>query len=143
MFGEPKVQRGRKSAAATEIAMVEGLTDIVPRPHPPAELSDEEAVEWVVICNAVPAGYFPSATHMVVVQYCRHVVVARHLSELIHKCERGRRFDLGQYRRLCSLQQRETLAIYGCLRSMRLTHLATYSRDRSPIPTEMPKPWES
>ena len=140
--GRPKA-RGRPPAAGRDVVLLERETDLVPRPQPPPELSDEEAAEWVALCNVVPADYFPGASHAIVVQYCRHRVVARHLAELVRKCGSGRKLDEGRYLRLCAAQQRETAAIYACLRSMRLTHLATYTRDRAPIAADMPKPWET
>jgi len=140
--GAPKTQRGRKSAAAREIVLLAGPGDAIPRPEPPAELSAEERYEWIDLCNALPATYFPPATRMMLVSYCRHVAVGRHWSELIHKCERTRPFDEKRYGWLCNQQRAETQAIYGCLRAMRLTHLASYAKERAAVPTEMAKPWE-
>ena len=54
------VQRGRKSQLSLLDAAV---TDVVPRPHPPAELTAEESAEWIAICNSVPADYFSQPTH--------------------------------------------------------------------------------
>jgi hypothetical protein len=133
----------RKTAASREVVLIRDEADIVERPQPPAELGPEERDEWIALCNAVPATYFPRATHMVLVQYCRHVVIARHLAELIQRMSAKKKFDLRQYRQLIREHRAETQAIYGCLRSMRLTHLATYQRDRTPIPEATPKPWLS
>lgn len=142
MHGEPKTQRGRKSKASQEIVLLATPGEALARPEPPAELSAEERYEWIGICNALPAGYFPPATRMMVVQYCRHVVVARHYAELIHKCERAKPFDEKRHGWLCRHQRQETTMIYNCLRSMRLTHLASYATDRAAVPDEMAKPWE-
>ena len=135
------MQRGRKSA----LSLLEtAMTDICPRPEPPAELSEEEGAEWIEMCNAVPADYFDKPAQVVLAQYCRHVVVARHLSELIRRCEKSKKFDAKQFRFLIREQRAETLAIYGCLRSMRLTHLAIKPSSRTPIPSNpMPRPWET
>ena len=142
-YGARDQPRGRKPSTG-DVVLVQSDTDLVPRPEPPVELGAEEADEWRAICNVVPADYFPAATHKIVVQYCRHVVVARHLAELIAKCGRAKRaFPLAQYLQLIREQRRETAAIYVCLRSMRLTHLATYSKDRAPIAADTPKPWET
>jgi hypothetical protein len=140
--GATKVQRGRKSAGSREIALLVSPGDAIARPEPPAELSAEERYEWIDLCNALPATYFPPATRMMLVQYCRHVVVGRHYAKLIHHCEDTVPFDEERYAKLCRCQRQETLAIYSCLRAMRLTHLASYATDRAAIPTEMAKPWE-
>jgi hypothetical protein len=134
----------RDTAASREVAvLIRDDADVVERPKPPAELSAEEADEWIALCNAVPATYFPASTHMVLVQYCRHVVIARHLSELIRRTSAKKKFDLRQYRQLIREHRAESVAIQSCLRQMRLTHMATYQRDRSPIPEPAPRPWLS
>jgi hypothetical protein len=134
-------QRGRKS----QLSLLEAaVTDVVPRPQPPAELTAEQSAEWIVICNSVPADYFSQPTHATLVQYCRHVVVARHLAELIQRCGKSKKIDTRQYRFLIREQRAETQAIYACLRSMRLTHLAIKPSSRSAIPSNpMPRPWET
>ena len=134
------MQRGRKSRLSLlDVA----LTDVVPWPEPPAELTADEAAEWIAICNSVPADYFAQPTYSTLMQYCRHVVVAQHLAELIQRCRKSKKFD-AQFRSLLREQRAETLAIYGCLRSMRLTHLAVKPSSRAAIPSNpMPKPWES
>lgn len=142
-YGARDRARGRAPAAARGVALIERETDLVPRPQPLAELSDEEAAEWVALCNVVPADYFPGATHMIVASYCRHVVIARHLAELIERCAKRRPFPTREYLGLIREQRGQTQAIYACLRSMRLTHLATYNKDRAPIAADVPKPWET
>jgi hypothetical protein len=37
----------------------------------------------------------------------------------------------------------ESAAVIDCLRALRLTHLASYARDRAPVPEATPKPWLS
>ena len=133
------VQRGRKSP----LTLLEtAVTDDCPRPEPPAELTAEEASEWVALCNVVPANYFNRAAQTTLTQYCRHVAVARHLAQLIHRCRQSKKFDV-QYRQLIREQRGETQAIYACLRSMRLTHLSIRSGRPAVAASPVPRPWET
>lgn len=139
---------GRETAASREVVIIRDDGDVVERPRPLPELGVEEAEEWVRICNAVPATYFPPATWVMLAQYCRHVVVARHLWQLIERMSKAaaskrKRFDLARYRQLIREHRAEGVAIYACLRSMRLTHLSSYNHDRAPLPEATPKPWLS
>jgi hypothetical protein len=132
-------QRGRKSP----LKLVEmAVGDICPRPVPPAELSDEEAAEWVALCNSLSPDYFTRPTHATLAQCCRHVVIARRLAELIHRLEKRKKFDERRYARLIKEHRAETLAITNCLRALRLTHLSIKPSSRSPIPASpLPRPW--
>jgi hypothetical protein len=135
------MQRGRKGPLKLlDVA----VTDVCPRPVPPAELTDEERDAWIVLCNALPGGYFNEPTFATLTQYCRHVVIARHLAELIHRLSAKKKLDVRQYRSLIREHRAVTLAIYNCLRAMRLTHLSVKPSSRSPIPANaMPRPWET
>ena len=66
-------QRGKKSAASLEVVNHSGVTEL-PRPQPLEELTDEQALEWRLIVNRLPADWFPAETHGILAQYCRHVV---------------------------------------------------------------------
>lgn len=135
---------GRETAASREVVIIRDEGDVVERPRPLPELGIEEAEEWVRICNAVPADYFPPATWVTLAQYCRHVVIARHLWQLIVRAGKSkRRLDAANYRSLIREHRAEGVAINACLRSMRLTHLSTYNHDRKPLPEATPKPWLS
>jgi hypothetical protein len=138
-------RRGRKSAASRDVVHIrDDLGDVVPRPAPLPELTPEEADEWRCICNAVPSTYFPPATWIMVAQYCRHVVFARHLAQMIRQVASSKKkFDMAHYRTLLREHRAEGAAIAGLLRSMRLTHLSSYTDDRTPLPEATPKPWLS
>ena len=133
-------QRGRKSELKLIVAAV---GDICARPSPPGELSDEEAAEWVAICNSLSPDYFTRPTYATLTQCVRHVCIARHLAELIHRLSAKKKFDLRQYRSLIREHRSETSAITNCLRALRLTHLAIKPSSRTPIPaSSVPRPWE-
>jgi hypothetical protein len=142
---EVRARGRRESAAARDVVLIrDDDGEVLERPKPLPELTPEEADEWRYICNAVPATYFPPATWMMLVQYCRHVVFARHLAQMIRQVQSTRKkFDLNQFRVLLREHRAEGAAIAGLLRSMRLTHLSSYADDRTPLPEAAPKPWLS
>jgi hypothetical protein len=133
-------QRGRKSALSLlEVA----VTDICPRPQPPAELNDEERDEWVRMCNGLPEDFFSRPTQTILGQLCRHQIVAKRLAAMIH-AKGTEKFD-AKLRFLLREQRNESMIIIGLLRSLRLTPLSVKQGSRSPIAARdsMPRPWES
>jgi hypothetical protein len=68
-------QRGRKSAASLSVPRG-NVVEMVPRPPPPSDLTDEQAEEWKAIVGRLPAEWFPRETWPVLVQFCRHTVPA-------------------------------------------------------------------
>jgi hypothetical protein len=138
--------RGRESGKSREVVLIrEDDAEVLERPQPPPELTAEERDEWHAICAAVPATYFAPATHMVVVSYCRHVVMARHLWQMLKHMERlpKKNFSLTDYRVLLGQHRASENAVAATLRTLRLTHLSAYATDRAPIPEAVPKPWLS
>ena len=75
--------RGRKSAGALTLTVVTGDVEVVRRPEPPTELTREQAAEWRAVVDRLPADWFARETHGLLVQYCRHVVAARRVAELV------------------------------------------------------------
>jgi cell division protein YceG involved in septum cleavage len=141
--------RGRESSASRDMVLIrDDDAEVIPRPKPIDGLTPEEADEWIAICNAVPAGYFVPATWNIVASYCRHVVVERHLAQMIAHLQRTHsptwaKFDYNKYERLIGQMRRESSIIASLLRTLRLTHLSNYAHDRTELPAEVPKPWLS
>jgi hypothetical protein len=54
-------------------------------------LTDEQATEWWAVVNRLPADWFPRETHALLIQYCRHVVSARRVAQLLTQAESARR----------------------------------------------------
>jgi hypothetical protein len=125
------------------------------RPEPPDELTAEEAVEWSVVVNRLPADWFPDESHQLLVQYCRHVVRARDIAGLL------RRFDLEwtetleglqRYDKLTAMGEREGRAISSLATRMRLSQQSRYQKataaTRTAMKTDPPwtqvpsKPWD-
>ena len=133
-------QRGRKSAAS--LSVVTGPVS-VQRPEPPADLTPEQSDEWWSVVEALPADWFPRETHGLLAQYCRHVVTARRVAQLIQATEAEAELDLAQLDQLYKMQEREGRAMSSLATRMRITQQALVDKrtDKGKGPTK--KPWES
>jgi hypothetical protein len=134
-------QRGRQSAASLTVISPNGI-ETLRRPDPPAELPDEQAEEWRAVVNRLAADWFPRETHQMLAQYCRHVVCARRVAQLIQSAEAGDEFDVADYARLLRMQELKSRAISSLATRMRLTHQATVRAELARKPPVLPKPWE-
>src|SRR3990167_5634469 len=133
--------RGRQSAAALSVISTEGIVTIR-RPEPPSELTDEQAQEWRAVVNRLPAEWFPREPHGLLVQYCRHVVAARRVAQLIAAAEGSENFDTEEYDRLLKMQEREGRAISSLATRMRMSQHSTYDKKKSKPIRGAKKPWE-
>lgn len=135
------MKRGRKSAA--ELAVVQQVTEIVPRPTAPDDLTDEQAAEWDAVVSRCPADWFPRETHGLLSQYCRHVVAARRVSQLIQQAETaGVGLDVDEYDQLLKMQEREGRAISSLATRMRISQQATFDKERKKDKQVSRKPWD-
>lgn len=125
-------QRGRKAAAALEVASIgrNGITT-VRRPGPPAELSDEMAEEWRRIVNGKPSDWFDAGAQPVLVQFCRHILAARRVGQLIAQQEASEDYDVDRHLALLRAQERQTAAIKAAATSLRLTPQSRYTPGRA------------
>ena len=134
--------RGRRSAAALSI-VPPGAVGITERPCPPGDLSAEQKVEWIAIVNRMPAEWFPVETHGMLAQYCRHVVAARRVAQLVAAAEADdEEFSVKDYDRLLKMQEREGRAISSLATKMRLSQQSTYDKSKKK-PGQARRPWES
>lgn len=134
-------QRGRKSAAALAIAE-NHLCEAIKRPDAPYDLSDEEAEEWWAVVNRMPADWFPRETHGMLAQYCRHVVRARRVAQLVHE-EEKLQFDLDRYDQLLKMQERESRIMSSLATRMRISQQATVRAEQARKPPAARPPWQS
>lgn len=134
-------KRGRQSAASLEIA-VHSVVETIQRPDAPYDLTDEQATEWWAVVNRMPADWFPRETHGMLAQYCRHVVAARRVAQLIAKAEKAKALDVGEYDQLLKMQEREGRAISSLATRMRISHQATVRAEQARKPKQVEKPWE-
>lgn len=132
----------RTSAAALTVVTPDGEITCESRAFPPAELTDEQRAEWLAVVNRLPADWFPRETHGMLAQYCRHVVAARRISQLIQAFESQDKLDIQEYDRLLKMQEREGRAISSLATRMRMSQQATSSADKRKPGQKAPKPWE-
>jgi hypothetical protein len=122
-------KRGRKSGASLAIRPVTPI-ETTQRPVPPDELSDEGAAEWREIVDRLPADWFTRETQALLVQYCRHVVAARHVSQLIAAIQEVEKFDFKAYHDALKMQQRESGILASLATKMRISQQSTYDKSR-------------
>ena len=135
-------QRGRKSSAALAITAASPI-ETIERPDAPYDLTDEQAAEWWAVVNRMPADWFPRETHGMLAQYCRHVVAARRVAQLIAQAEADDQLDVENYDRLLKMQEREGRAISSLATRMRISQQATVRAEQARKPPLTRKPWEA
>lgn len=115
----------------------------IPRAKPPDELTPEQKVIWHSIVNKLPADHFPPSTHLVLVEYVRHVVTARRIAHLKNQIENAATLNVEEYAQLCKLAESESRTLSSLATRMRMTQQSIYSarKGRGSEPPG-PKPWE-
>src|SRR6056300_1069359 len=133
-------QRGRKGM----LSVVSGA-DITAteRPSTPPELTKEQKMVWVDVVNGLPADWFSGNSTATLLQYCRHVVAANHVAELLEQMEAHDDIDVVAYDKLLKMQERESRIILSAATKMRFTPQATYDREKVKNVSQVQKPWES
>ena len=133
--------RGRTSGAALSVISSQGI-ETIRRPEPPNELTDEQSDEWRAVVTRLPADWFPRETHAMLAQYCRHVVGARRVAQLVGQIEAAKEFDLDAYDKALKMQEREGRAISSLATRMRISQQATVRAEKARKPSQVKKPWE-
>ena len=136
-------QRGRKSTA--ELSVIRA--DASFKPKAPRELSEEAATEWRHIVSRMPSNWFSRENEALLTQYCRHVVAAHRVAQLIAGAEGDEEFNLDDYDRLLKMQERELRACASLAVKMRLTQSTRMraekaAREIAHNPGGRPPPWE-
>jgi 3-methyladenine DNA glycosylase/8-oxoguanine DNA glycosylase len=90
----------------------------------------------------MPADWFPRETHGMLAQYCRHVVAARRVAQLIERVEAAPEFCIESYERLLRMQDKETRGMSLLATRMRLTQHTSKTYAAARKPSMVPKPWE-
>lgn len=134
--------RGRKSAASTKIIIASNV-EVINRPKPPRDVTPEQSDEWTAVVERMPADWFPRETHGLLTQYCRHVVAARRIAQLIVNVERAKSVDIDAYDKLLKMQEREGRAISSLATRMRISHQATVRAESAKKPNQVAAPWEN
>jgi len=134
--------RGRTSSAELSVISGNGV-ETVRRPSPPSDLTDEQADEWRAVVNRMSADWFPRETHGMLAQYCRHVVAARRVAQLVEQIERAEEFEIDAYDKALKMQEREGRAISSLATRMRISQQSTVRAEQARKPSQVKKPWES
>lgn len=141
-------KRGRRSAAAIEVVSARPV-EAVERPLAPDDLIDEETVVWAAVVGSMPADWFTPATAPLLAQYCRHVVQAKRIAEMIEKATSDidpetklPTLSIKDWDRLLKMQTRESEKIASLAVKMRISQSAIRNDrgNRQTRPTR--KPWE-
>jgi hypothetical protein len=135
-------QRGRKSASSLTVIQA-GPVETIQRPDSPYDLDDEQSDEWRKVVNRLPADWFPPETHAMLAQYCRHVVSARRIAQLIRAELKSEKLNLEVYDDLLKMQERESKAIGTLATRMRITQQSTMRVETLKKPKQVAKPWEA
>jgi hypothetical protein len=98
--------------------------ELLRAPDAPYDLTDEQSKEWWAVINRCPPSWFPRETHGMLAQYCRHIVRARRVAELINAMEKDRssKFNLAEYKDLLRIEEEQTRAISSLATRMRISH---------------------
>lgn len=118
--------RGPRSQSAIAVPVV----GTVERPDAPYDLTDEQTAEWWAIVNRMPADWFPKETHPLLAQYCRHIVRARRLAQLIDAAEKGEQLDVKEYRDLLRSEEEQSRALSTLATKMRISQQTTYDKSK-------------
>ena len=112
-------KRGRQSAAA--LAISAATIEAYARQPLPPELTGEEAETYLGIVNSHPAEWFEPACVPLLVQYCRHVVQARRIAEVLERVVGQRETQMGFYAELLKQARAESHVLATLATKLRLT----------------------
>lgn len=136
---------GRKSAAS--LTVVAGSID--GRPGVPSDLSASQKTVWQrTVANEAADTFKTAALQQLLKEYCRHVVSAAKLANLIETVERLDQMsadDMADYDRLLKMRDRETKAIGDKATKLRLTNQARYTPQAAATAAKKSterKPWQ-
>src|SRR5262245_14571832 len=133
--------------SASELEMLELMDktsiEVVQRLRPPDELTAEQSKEFERIVTTMPAEWFVPANTSLLAQYCRHVVMARRIGELIEAMISGAVGDMKGLAKLQRAQIAESKIIHQLMTAMRMTPQSVQpSRAVSPKRLQqVPSPW--
>lgn len=117
--------RGRKSK--DDLATLKTVSAHV-RADAPYDLTDEETEVWHGIVNALPAEWFNPGNAPVLAQYCRTVIAARRIGQLIRQAAHsGGPYDMEEHLTLIREQNKVSATIKALATALRLTPQSRYT----------------
>lgn len=135
-------KRGRKSADELAVIAVSPV-ETVERQSAPHGLTDEETEVWFAVTQCEAADWFSPSTVPLLAQYCKHVIAARRVAELIERATSDPDLNVVDYDRLLKMQERESRCIASLATKMRISQQATTNHRGNHKPKASRKPWES
>ena len=133
--------RGRKSSAELLIAS-RSPVEITERQRAPHDLNDEECEVWLDVVASEAADWFTASSRPLLSQYCRHVVQARRIGELIERSTSDKNLEIRDYNQLLKMQDRESRAISMLATKMRISPQSTINKRGNQRMTLARKPWD-
>ncbi|KQT08516.1 hypothetical protein ASG40_11595 [Methylobacterium sp. Leaf399] len=136
-------KRGFQSAASLTTAAT-AVLDRVERQRPPHDLTDEEVEVWAAAVSTEAADWLSPSNAPLLTQYCRHVINARRIGQLIERATSDPDLAVKDYDRLLKMQERESRAVATLSTKLRISpHSNTNHRGNAKGPGAARKPWES
>ena len=132
--------RGKRSSASLTVVNASPL-EVIDRPQAPDDLTDEQAREWRAVVDRLPADWFQRENYPLLAQYCRHVVAARRVADMLGQVEDAGGLDVDTYDKLLKMQEREGRAMSSLATRLRLTQQSQYDPKRKKT-LQAKKPWE-
>jgi hypothetical protein len=141
--GGGRGRKGGKGRGEGDLTVVKSLVDLqrIPRLASPAHMSDEMRDVWRITVDALPADWFKPEHIPLLETYCRHVVNARHIQQLIDIAISASPFSVPEYASLLIMHSREGMGISRFATKMRLAQQSTLS-SRDEKPGVGKRPWE-
>jgi hypothetical protein len=102
---------------------------IANRPDAPYTLTDTEADEWHAIVASMQPDYFQRSHYPMLSQLCRHIVTSNRVAQLIETTCKQKKLNREELASLLVLQGKESAAIVGLCRQLRLSHQSIYRAD--------------
>jgi hypothetical protein len=87
----------------------------------PEELTEEQRGEWTKLVGRMPADWFSPANTALIVQLCRHIVLARKVARILESMVSVNGVDMVGLASIMKLQQRESGIIKVLMTALRLT----------------------
>jgi hypothetical protein len=138
--------RGKKSIASLAV-LPSAVLDA--RPEPSKHLTKQEAIEWKLIVDRMPANFFTAEMLPMLSALCQHIVAARRLSTLLENLGEAGFSDLDEVDRLdkiLKMRERENKAIASFSTKLRLTPQSRYQPSTAAAKvsnaTTSAKPWD-
>ena len=117
-----------RDAVETSLQLISNVETIV-RVRPPKELNKEQRAIFEATVAQVPADWFNPSNIPTLVQYSRHLAVARRIDQAIERCLADENFE--QLESLLKTQRAESKVILSLATSLRLTPRSTQPKNVS------------